>query len=282
MVAQLRPARLVVLGGALVATAVLVAAAVSSDEDSPDPARGWRVGQANLAGWAAYSGSVEAGSDLADVVIDLDLDLVGIAEACQQQLAAAEERLAEHGPVEVVFHRTVPPDQRLPYGAASDEECVYGLGLIVRGPLRLSDVSSSELPTLDGEPGGFDREEDRHLVCGRVAASNDAGAALVTCTTHFTRLMAVEERRRLQADHLVSSIDELATGGAPVLVLGDLNARAGSPDLEPIYTSGLRDVGAGNNRDHILVRGVDTSALSSRHLGRSDHPLIWAAVSPPD
>jgi endonuclease/exonuclease/phosphatase family metal-dependent hydrolase len=275
------PIRLAVFGGAAVAAAMALVAIVSSDRDEADTSDRWRVGQANLAGWAAYSGSLEAGTHLADAVLDLDLHVVGVAEACQQQLEQAKRHLAQRGPVEVLFHRTVPPDQPLPFGAANDDECVYGLGLIVRGPLALADVSSSELPTLDGDPGGFDREEDRHVVCGRVAEPDESSASLLTCTTHFTRLMAVDERRRMQAEHLVSSVEALAGRGAPALVLGDLNARAGSPDLEPVYASGFRDVGAGDSRDHILVRDLETSVLRTRALGRSDHQLIWTAVAPP-
>ncbi len=277
---QPRRGPLALLGGA-VALAVCIGALLGSGRGNAEHEGWWRAGQANLAGWAAYEGSLDAGADLARAVLDLDLHVVGVAEACQQQLQEAERRLARHGPVEVVFHRTVRPDQRLPYGAASDDECVYGLGVIVRGPLALTETSTSELPTLDGDPGGHDREEDRHVVCGRVAKADRVGEHVLACTTHFTRLMAVEERRRLQAEHLVVSIGHLASRSTPVLVLADLNARSGSSDLEPIYDSGLRDVGAGDSRDHILVRGLDASRLRARDLGRSDHHLIWTTVAPP-
>lgn len=237
-----------------------------------------RVGQANIAGWATYAGSTEAGADLASAVLDADLHVVGVAETCEQQLDEAERLLAAHGPVQAVFRRTVPRDHSLPWGAASDDECVYGIGLVARGAVTLTDVTTSELPTLDGQPGGFDREEDRHVLCARTSSDDQQLDDVLVCTTHFTRWEVAEGRRRSQAEHLAARISALASDRTAVLVLADLNARRGQADIEPLYAWGLDDVGSGDSRDHVMTRGMEGGQARPTPLGRSDHDMLIASV----
>jgi hypothetical protein len=259
---------------------LLVAGPMS--HDGSDRTVGWlRAGQTNLAGWAVYEGHPDAGADLSDAVGAADLNIVGVAEACEKQLAEAERRLAVHADVQAVFQRTVPADHSLPWGAQTDDECVYGIGLIARGPVKLTDVRAMELPTLDGAPGGFDREEDRWVLCARTASDTQRMDGLHVCTTHFTRWEVTEGRRLLQANHLAGQLSSLVGDGSPVLVLADLNARRGDPDIDPLYDLGLSDVGDGDSRDHVLVSGLDHGALRGVAVGLSDHELVWAAVAAP-
>lgn len=251
----------------------------SSGGDGTD---GWaRVGQANLAGWAVYEGHTDAGADLADAVLAAGLNVVGVAEACERQLIEAEHRLAEHGPVQAVFQRTVPADHTLPWGAASDDECVYGIALVARGPVTLTDAAAVELPTLDGEPGGFDREEDRWVLCARTTSDDPLTDGMHVCTTHFTRWEVSDGRRLTQAEHLAAQLSSVVADGFPVLVLADLNARRGDPDIDALYGIGLADVGDGDSRDHILVSGLRHGPLQKAAVGHSDHDLVWAAVAAP-
>jgi len=239
-----------------------------------------RVGQANLAGWAVYEGDLVAGADLADAVIAADLDVVGVVEACEQQFAEAERLLADRGPVQAVFHRTVRADHTLPWGAQSDDECVYGIGLLARGPVTLAEVAASELPSLDGDPGGFDREEDRWALCARTVSEDPLIDGVHACTTHFTRWEVADGRRRSQAEHLAGLLSPVVASRSPVLVLADLNARRGDRDLDPVYALGLVDAGGGgDSRDHVLVGGVRAGRLRTATVGRADHELIWAPVA---
>lgn len=250
--------------------------------DSGASTHGWpRAGQANLAGWAVYQGHADAGADLADAVLAADLDLVGVVEACETQLAEAERRLGQRGPVHVVFQRTVPADHTLPWGAQSDAEWVYGIGLVARGPVTLTDVTAVELPTLDGDPGGFDREEDRWVLCARTASDGTILDGLHVCTTHFTRWEVAEGRRLTQAERLAAHLSPAVADGSSVLVLADLNARRGAPEINPLYDMGLSDVGDGDSRDHLLVSRMRHGALRDTRLGRSDHDLLWAQIATP-
>lgn len=207
-----------------------------------------------------------------------DLHIVGIAEACEQQVAAAERRLADHTPVQAAFHRTVLRDQPLPWSPASDDECVYGIALIARGGVSLTDVTTTELPTLDGDPGDYDEEEDRHALCARTSSADRWLRAALVCTTHLTRWEVAEGRRRSQAEHLAGHLSTLTRDREPVLLLADLNARRGDPDIAPLYDWGLNDVGPGNSRDHIMVRDMASGELRAREVGRSDHDLLWTTV----
>ncbi len=260
--------------------AVLFVVAGSLASDGDDAGDGWpRAGQANLAGWTVYEGAADAGADLADAVLGADLDIIGVAETCESQLAEAEGRLSALGPVQVVFQRTVPADHTLPFGARSDDECVYGIGLVARGPVLLTDVFASELPTLDGDVGGFDSEEDRWVLCARTASDNAHINGIYVCTTHFTRWEVSEGRRRTQAEHLSDHLSALVGEDSPVIVLADLNAHRGDPDIDALYGLGLRDVGDGDSRDHVLVSGVRHGTLRSTAVGRSDHKLLWTPIA---
>lgn len=101
------------------------------------------------------------------------------------------------------------------------------------------------------------------------------------CTTHFTRWEVAEGRRLTQAEHLAAHLSSVVADGSPVLVLADLNARRGDPDIDALYDLGLADGGDGDSRDHILVSGVRHGPLRKTAVGRSDHDLLWAAVAAP-
>lgn len=142
-------------------------------------------------------------------------------------------------------------------------------------------MTAVELPTLDGDPGGFDREEDRWALCARTASEDPLMDGVHVCTTHFTRWEVAEGRRLTQAEHLAAHLSSVVADGSPVLVLADLNARRGDPDIDALYDLGLADGGDGDSRDHILVSGVRHGPLRKTAVGRSDHDLLWAAVAAP-
>lgn len=268
-------------GAAVAVTCALLAAvgATVARSGGDEPVGALRAGQANIAGWAVYQGSHDAGADLAHAVLATDLHVVGVAETCEQQLVEAERQLAAHAPaVQTVFQRTVPRDHTLPWGAASDDECVYGIALIARGPVALTDVTSSELPTLDGEPGGFDREEDRHVLCARTKSDDRRLHGVLVCTTHFTRWEVTEGRRQSQAKHLATYLSSLGADHVPVVLLADLNARSGDPAIQTLYDWGISDVGASDSRDHIMTRHMTAGRNRTQDIGRSDHKMRWAAI----
>lgn len=258
--------------------AALVGGSQFGSHSGEDAGRWARAGQANLAGWAVYKGRTQAGGDLADAVLDANLDIVGVAEARERQLNDAARRLAKHGPVQVLFQRTISAGNAPPWGAQSDDESVYGIGLLARGPVKLNKTTVLELPTVDGRAGEVDIEEDRWVLCARTSSRHRHIDDVRVCITHFTRLQVSVGRRRYQAQYLADRLSSLVADGTPVIVLADLNARQGDLDLNPLYDLGLADIGEGASRDHVLISSLRHGALRSATLGRSDHKIVWAPI----
>lgn len=87
-----------------------------------------------------------------------------------------------------------------------------------------------------------------------------------------------DRTRRLQVEHL----RRLLPTAPPFLVAGDLNAPAGSPEVQALRRGGLQ-VAVSTARDHILVAPGDTWRLARAEalpapmvdgLALSDHPLL--------
>lgn len=248
--------------------AALCSAALAASGCSTASGEVVRAGHANIAGWAIYGGSADAGRDLAEVIQRESLDIVGVSEACESQVAAAT---AEFGGerYDYVFQETAGPQSPLPWTPPPEAGCQYGNALIVRRTLGLGDVRKVELPTADRtEDAQFDPEEDRWVICGTVVA----GRPVDVCTTHFTNLAVSPDVRRSQAEAVHATVSR---DGAAILV-GDFNARSGSPALGPL--AGWDDAARSRGVVHVFVRGADPVRRGKVRVGRADHDLLWAEV----
>jgi hypothetical protein len=250
----------------------LVACTVS--EAQPD---GLRVGHANVAGWAIYRGAPAAGDDLAALVVAQELDVVGVSEVCEAQL----ERAAAGIPgARAVFRRTIPLTAPVPWGPPSDEVCTLGNGLLLGPGITVHDTWSDELPTADGVPGDYDVEEDRNVVCARVASP---GGPFVACTTHLSHLLTHPERRREQVEAVLAFASRNRQESEPVVLVGDFNARGGSADLAPVERAGWIDAvrrPRGTVQHVLLSEGswvVEGRGRTS--FGLSDHDAVWGVLA---
>lgn len=261
--------RLQRLGSWLLPLAALVVAQCSSDDGTT-----LTLGHANVAGWAIYAGSLDAGYDLAEAIAARNLDVVGVSEICESQVQAALDVL--DAPYEYVFQQTVQPDA-LPWSPPPESGCLYGNALIARSELGLAGTRTIELPTEDFTTvHEWDPEEDRWALCSRVKSQT----TIAVCTAHLTNLQPVEGARSRQVIALNQVIEDLRGPDEPAVLIGDFNARIGDADLAPLASW----ANASGNRGvmHVLVKDLDPVDRGTVDVGRADHDLVWASVRMPD
>ena len=262
--------------GVLRSVAVAVGVAAFGASCSYETGEVLRVGHANIAGWAIYNGSADAGADIADAVIREKLEVVGLSEACESQVAAAVDALGADR-FEYVFQQTAGPDSPLPWSPPADSGCRYGNALMVRSDLDLEDVEAIELPTADRVEGTeFDPEEDRWALCGRVFA----GRSIVVCATHLSNIEHSDGSRLRQASELHERVSAIAGADEAIVVVGDLNARRGHRDLAAF--DDWEDASRSRGVLHVLVRDIQAAGRGRTSVGRADHDLLWAGVRLPD
>lgn len=253
---------------AVTAAATVLPACSTRDEDAV------RIGHANIAGWAIYEGSLDAGRDLAEVVERRSLDAVGVSEACESQIVAAVDALGE-STFDYVFQETTNSDSPLPWSPPPESGCRYGNALLVSSELDLTDSWAVELPTADRtSQTEFDPEEDRWAICGTV----DLGTAATLCATHLTNLQAAPDTRRRQAVALHDALDARADSESVAVIVGDFNARRGSSELGPFAQ--WDDASRSRGVLHVFVRGLDFGSSGAAAVGRADHDLRWGSVRP--
>ncbi|MBI4261319.1 MAG: endonuclease/exonuclease/phosphatase family protein [Actinobacteria bacterium] len=168
----------------------------------------------------------------------------------------------------------------LPYVFAPAADEVWGNAILSRFPLE--EVTSEELPR-----GGAAM---RRSYLAAVARLGD-GSELGIVATHLHHVEDEGDIRLPQAEVVARVAAELAAGGRPVVVMGDLNAEPGAPELAPLASlvdvvSPLGDVATWPSSDpiqhidHILVAGgLAASDLSVPRSEASDHLGIAVTLS---
>ena len=252
----------------LVASALLVAG-----QCSPVDEEVLRVGQVNIAGWAIYAGHADGGYDLAEAIAARDLDVVGVSEVCESQVAAAVEVL--DSPYEFVFQQTVTPDA-LPWSPPPESGCRYGNALVARVEAELADDHAVELPSADfTTEHEWDPEEDRWVLCGRIKLKVEA----VVCTAHLTNLEPAPDSRLRQVTALKEIVEGRRQSEEALVLVGDFNARIGDRDLSPLAS--WQDASRSRGVIHVLANGLSPLERGKLGVGRTDHDLVWASLRLP-
>ena len=222
----------------------------------------------------------------------LDLDrVVALVAATGADVVALQEVDSRLGPRSAFVDQPLWLARRLlldvAYGATLDLAPTepggarrrYGTALLSRHPLR--DPASHPLPTAPGaEPRGY------------VTATIDLGGTAVRLVaTHLQHDSAAARHR--QAEALASVV---SAAPEPVVLLGDLNAEPGSPELAPLaghladaWVAGGEGPGATFPSDapHLRIDGVLVSpgvtvtAAAVVPTGASDHRPVVADVLVP-
>lgn len=158
------------------------------------------------------------------------------------------------------------------FAPAADE--VWGNAVLSRAPLR--DVRVERLPR-NGSP------MSRSMVSVVVDVAPDRAVGIVG--THLHHVTDEPAVRLTQARAVAAEVSRLTSRGLPVALLGDLNAAATAPELEPLaflvdavpgdeptYPADVPEV----RLDHVLVtEGLGTSSPSIPATTASDHrPVV--------
>lgn len=255
----------VVVGGALAALMVPADTEVEPREGDGGPVR-----------VAAYN--VHMGYDvhgrfapdaLAEVLLDADVDVVVLNEVDRGWLLEGG-----HDLLRLLGDRL---GMTTAFGPAADD--VWGNAILSRLPL--TDVTVTRLPT-----GGAAMH--RSQISGVVDLG--AGRALAVVGTHLHHVPEEPAIRLTQARAVAAEVSRLRGRGLPVAVLGDLNAAAEAPELEPLAF--LREAAPGGQPtwpaddpavrlDHVLITDdLVPSGATIPSTTASDHLPVIVTLMP--
>lgn len=205
------------------AAAVLLAAggAALAAPSEPEPGEGLPV---RVMLYNVHMGFDTAGrfdtAALAAVVVEQDADVVVLNEVDRGWFL--------NGSHDVLQLLADELDMAYVFAPAADE--IWGNAILSRYPLR--DGRDVALPR-----GGAAMA--RSLVSAVVAVGD--GVELGVVGTHLHHVDGEGDVRRPQAEVVAAEARRLAAAGHPVVVMGDMNAAPGAPELEPYLDAGLAD-----------------------------------------
>ena len=163
------------------------------------------------------------------------------------------------------------------FAAATDE--VWGNALLTRLPVL--EVQRTRLPR--------GRDPLTRSVLTVVVGLPD-GSSLGVVVTHLSNVDRQGDTRLPQAQAVAAIVARLRERGIPAIVMGDLNARPGDPELEVLDDLGLvsalppgrptfPDVAARVQIDHVLAPpGSRILSVNTLATGLSDHRFIVAEI----
>ncbi|MFB9309813.1 endonuclease/exonuclease/phosphatase family metal-dependent hydrolase [Agromyces hippuratus] len=232
--------RRILAGGALAATLTLAAVGGSAVADPGDAAD--RTG-ARVLDVLTYNIHHAEGTDgvldlerIADVIRESGADVVGLQEVDRHYSARSQwidqpAELAELLGYHVVFGANIDK----PAPAGSTDRVQYGTAILSRYP-----IVSSENSRLFTSPG----EEPRGLLH---AALDVNGVTVDVYSTHLNH--------RLQSDRMQETADivEIVGDNDPAIVVGDVNAEPGAPELavlDATFTDAWTVAGHGDGFSH--------------------------------
>jgi endonuclease/exonuclease/phosphatase family metal-dependent hydrolase len=218
----------------------------------------WRFGP----NWRAREAAIHA------VVRRVRPDLLGLQEtwasADETQAGALADRLGGHG----AFQRSSIPPLPDPVETQDQAGIEIGVGLVSRWPLL--HVRGHLLPGVHREPP----------------------TALVACVDHPLGLLHVivactEWEPRFRDDHL-AQVKELAAlmsdpaldGDLPVLLLGDLNARTGTPEIDALASVATDLWSAGGGADDAVTLSSSTPYAPLEAVRQIDRRIDFAFARP--
>jgi endonuclease/exonuclease/phosphatase family metal-dependent hydrolase len=246
---------------------------------APEPPAPVRVLQLNLcsSGIAGcFTGRGRSTERAAAVIRAEKPDLVTLNEACQDDVTALEQALADAAPDAAVVSAFQPArDGRTgePYRCRNGRQ--YGIGLLSRWPsVPGSAVNGGIYPAQDQED-----PEERAWLC--LDAASDPPVAV--CTTHlaYTKREVAGAQCRYLFDTVIAEI-RARDGAAPVVLGGDLNLGSGDdPDLKACLPPNSALVDDGGQQHVIATPEYVVDAHETIDLGdTTDHPGLLVTLGP--
>ncbi|MEJ3653033.1 endonuclease/exonuclease/phosphatase family protein [Actinomycetes bacterium KLBMP 9759] len=256
--------------------AVLLVGCLAACAAGPDPAVPLRVLQLNLcSSGIASCHTGRSTAEAAAVVRAEKPDLITLNEACEDDVAALRQALAEAVPGAAVASAfQAARDRRTGDGYRCRNGWMYGIGVISRWPSEPGTPGGGIYPAQDGED-----PEERAWLCMDLAT---AGRVAV-CTTHlaYTRRDVARAQCRYLFETVVGGL-RARNGATPVVVSGDLNLGAGdSADLASCVPAGAPLAGDGGQQHVIATPELTVDGSRTIDLrGATDHPGLLVVLSP--
>lgn len=206
-------------------------------------------------------------------------DAVTLNEVCRDDVDTLADALAGTSPRGVSLSRFEPArDGRTgqPYRCRNGED--YGVAVLAAWSQRSSGPTAAEPALAAGVYPAQDGADPEQRVW--LCLDMDAPSPLTVCTTHlaYTRRDVTADQCRYLFDTVVAGLRARA-GTRPLVVAGDLNLRAGDPEMRVCVPAGSVLVDDGGPQHVVAAAGlaVDDHRLIDLQ-GTTDHPGLLVTL----